>query len=274
MLRTPIWATTWTVLRAVAAALIAVAVIVQADVTIGGAIGSGRDVGTTIANFFSFFTILSNVLSVIVLAWAVAWFWWRGRADAAPGSRTRSASEALPTRHVLPAAEPRALAIALASVTTYMLVTGIVYNTLLRGIQLPQGTTVPWSNEVLHVVGPLFLLADLLLGPRRRCLGWGAIGAVLGFPFAWVIYTMLRGPLATNPATGAPYWYPYPFLDPHSATTGGYLGVVVYVVAIAVGIAVVAALVIAVGRFRGKTRPDARTPASASTSASAESPRG
>lgn len=32
------------------------------------------------------------------------------------------------------------------------------------------GTTVPWSNEVLHVVGPLFLLIDLLLAVRRRAL--------------------------------------------------------------------------------------------------------
>ena len=240
MLRTPTWANTWTVLRAVAAALITAAIIAQADATIGGAISGGRDVGTTIANFFSFFTILSNVLSVIVLAWAVAWFWSRGRAKTSP--------------------EPRALGIALASVTTYMVITGIVYNTLLRGIPLPQGSTVPWSNEVLHVVGPLFLLADLFLGPRRRCLGWGAIGAVLGFPLVWVIYTMVRGPLVTNPGTGAPYWYPYPFLDPHSATTGGYLGVVAYIVGIAVGIAVVAGIVIAVGRSRGKPHTDARTP--------------
>lgn len=240
MLRTPAWANTWTVLRAVAAALITAAIIAQADATIGGAISGGRDVGTTIANFFSFFTILSNVLSVIVLAWAVVWFWSRARVDAS--------------------AEPRVLGIALASVTTYMVITGIVYNTLLRGIPLPQGSTVPWSNEVLHVVGPLFLLADLFLGPRRRCLGWGAIGAVLGFPLVWVIYTMVRGPLVTNPGTGAPYWYPYPFLDPHSATTGGYLGVVAYIVGIAVGIAVVAGIVIAVGRSRGKPHTDARTP--------------
>ena len=240
MLRTPAWANTWTVLRAIAAALITAAIVAQADVTIGGAISGGRDVGTTIANFFSFFTILSNVLSVIVLAWAIVWFWSRGRVKISP--------------------EPRALGIALASVTTYMVITGIVYNTLLRGIPLPQGSTVPWSNEVLHVVAPLFLLADLFLGPRRRCLGWGAIGAVLGFPLAWVIYTMVRGPLVTNPGTGAPYWYPYPFLDPHSATTGGYLGVVAYIVGIAVGIAVVAAIVVAVGRSRGKPHRDARTP--------------
>ena len=36
--------------------------------------------------------------------------------------------------------------------TTYMIVTGLVYNILLRGIELPQGSEpIPWSNETLHV---------------------------------------------------------------------------------------------------------------------------
>jgi hypothetical protein len=239
MLRRRGWADTWSALRAAMAVLGAAAIIAQAVTSIGGAISNGRDVGTTVANFFSFFTILSNVLAVIVLVSLVAWYWLRGRRGASP--------------------EPRGIAIALASVTTYMIITGVVYNTLLRGIPLPQGTTVPWSNEVLHVVAPLFLLVDLFLAPRRRCLGWGAIAAVLVFPLVWVVYTMLRGPLVINPLTGDAYWYPYPFLDPNSATTGGYLGVTAYIVGIAIGIAVVAAGVIAVGRYRGHAT-DARTP--------------
>ena len=64
------------------------------------------------------------------------------------------------------AQEPRGIAIALACVTTYMIVTGIVYNTLLRGVELPQGVTVWWSNEILHVVAPLLLLADLFFAPE------------------------------------------------------------------------------------------------------------
>lgn len=239
MLRTPAWSWTWTAARAAIAVLIAAAIIAQAVATVSGALSGGRDVGTTIANFFSFFTILSNVLTVVVMLWTAVWFVRRGSGSAS--------------------SEPRALGIALACVTTYMVITGIVYNTLLRGIQLPQGTTVPWSNEVLHVVGPLFLLVDLFVAPRRRCLGWGAILAVLGFPLAWVVYTMVRGPLVTNPTTGAAYWYPYPFLDPHTSTTGGYGGVIAYIVGIAAGIALVAALVVWVGRMRGHVSPAPRT---------------
>lgn len=234
MTQTLRWARIWTVLRVAAAVAIAVAVIAQAERTIGGAIEGGRDVVTTTANFFSFFTILSNVLSVVVLVWAAVWFWRRGKDAADP--------------------EPPPLAVALAAVTSYMIVTGIVYNTLLRGIPLPQGTTVPWSNEILHVVGPVFFLADLFLGPRRRALSWRALFAILAFPIVWVVYTLVRGPLVTNPVTGDPWWYPYPFLDPASFDNG-YAGVAVYVVGIAAAITAAAAVVVWVGRRRGTASP-------------------
>jgi len=67
----------------------------------------------------------------------------------------------------------------LACVTTYMLVTGVVYNTLLRGIELPQGTTVPGSNEVLHVIGPVFLLLDLIFGSSPTRLQWRSVLGIL-----------------------------------------------------------------------------------------------
>lgn len=234
MIRTPVWAQTWTVLRAAAAVLIAAAVIAQAVRTIGGMAAVGGDVFTTVVNFFSFFTILSNVLSAVVLAWAAVWFWTKGKDADGP--------------------EPRTLAVLLACATTYMVVTGIVYNTLLRGIPLPQGTTVPWSNEILHVVGPLFLLADLLLGPRRRALPWRAVWEILVLPIAWVVYTLIRGPLTTSPSTGQPFWYPYPFLDPNNFDNG-YGTVAVYVVGVAVVIALAAWVVVWIGRRRGVEPP-------------------
>ncbi len=216
----------WAIARLTVALLIAAAIAAQAAQTIGGAAEAGRDVATTVANFFSFFTVLSNVGAVIVLSWGAVHH----------------------LRHPRRTEEPYPLALALAAVTTYMLVTGVVYNLLLRGIELPQGTTVPWSNEVLHLIGPLFLLADLLLAPRRRRLPWHAIGALLVFPLLWVVYTMVRGGLITNPVTGAPFWYPYPFLDPNGP--GGYPSVLVYAIGIALGIAAAATLVVFVGRRR------------------------
>lgn len=218
----------WTILRAVVVVLIGAAVIAQAIASIGDAAESGRDVATTAVNFFSFFTVLSNVATVVVMAWAVVWFLTR-----------RDAST-----------EPRALAVSIAAVSSYMIVTGIVYNVLLRNIVLPQGgEPIPWSNEILHVVGPVFLLADVFLAPHRRLLRWRAIGEIVIFPIVWVLYTLIRGPLTTSPITGDSWWYPYPFLNPN--LEGGYGSVVAYVAGISVAIAAVAAFVVWMTRRRG-----------------------
>ncbi|MFJ4159481.1 Pr6Pr family membrane protein [Microbacterium testaceum] len=230
------WASGWNAARIAVAALILVAVGTQLSSSVAEALARGRDVATVIANFLSFFTILSNVSSAIMIAWLGVRFFSRGR-----------------RREV----DPPALATALALVSTYMIVTGVVYNMLLRGIPL-QPETVPWTNKIMHVWGPLFLLLDVLLGPTRRRLPWSAAFAAAIFPIVWIVYTLLRAPLITNPTTGVPYWYPYPFLDPN---TGGWGSVAVYIVVIAVAIVALAVGVVAIGRARGIRMPIDPTPA-------------
>ncbi|MFE7845485.1 Pr6Pr family membrane protein [Microbacterium sp. NPDC057407] len=225
------WARTWSVMRLAMAALLVVAIVAQLAASVSTSLQLGRDVPTTIANFFSFFTILSNTLAAIVLAWAGIWYFARGR-------------RAL--------VEPPALAMALACVTTYMIITGIVYNTLLRSIVLPQGSQpIPWSNELLHLIGPLFLAVDLFVGPLRRALPWRAVWGIIAFPILWVVYTMIRGPLVVNPANGDPFWYPYPFLNPN---LGGWTSVVLYVIGISIAFVVVASIVVWWGRRVGAER--------------------
>ena len=229
MTRTRSWATVWMVLRLAMAMVIAAAIVAQLAKSTATASELGRDVGTTISNFFGFFTILSNTAAAIVLAWIALWYLTRGRREAR--------------------LEPTGLAVALACVSTYMIITGIVYNTLLRSIELPQGSApIPWSNEVLHLIGPIFLLADVFLGPLRRGLPWRSLWAVVAFPIAWVVYTMIRGPLVVNPVSGDPFWYPYPFLNPNNP--GGWVSVALYVVGIAVAIVAVGAFVVWWGRRR------------------------
>ncbi len=226
MVRSAGWATGWNLARTAMAALIAAAVIAQFSSSVEGARENGRDVVTVVTNFFSFFTILSNVSAFVVLAIVgVRFFARRRRLDA----------------------DPPALATVLAWVSTYMVVTGVVYNLLLRGLPL-QPETVPWSNEILHVWGPLFLLLDLLLGPGRRRLPWTAALGTAIFPIAWIAYTLVRAPLITNPTTGEASWYPYPFLNP---ANGGWGGVAAYIVVIAVFIVGVAFGAVALGRARG-----------------------
>lgn len=219
-------------MRLAMAALIVAAIVTQLVKSVSTTIELGRDVATVVANFFSFFTILSNAAAAVVLASAAVWYFTRGRRAAV---------------------ETPLLARALASVTTYMIITGLVYNLLLRLIELPLGSRpVPWSNEVLHLIAPLFLLADLFVGPLRRALPWRAIWSVIAFPIIWVIYTLVRGPLVVNPGTGDPFWYPYPFLNPNGP--GGWPSVILYVLGIAAAVLVVAALVIGWGRRVGRER--------------------
>lgn len=149
----------------VAVALLGAAALVTALVTSSG----------TAANFFSFFTVESNIFAVVVLL---------------GGGLTDLRSERW--------------AFFRGAVTLYMVITGIVYAALLSNVdvQLP----APWTNSVLHQIVPIALLLDwLFLSPwtrasRARAMGW------LVFPLAYFAYSLIRGPFA--------HWYPYPFLDP------------------------------------------------------------
>ncbi len=238
-LRSAAWSRVWAAVRILTAVLGIAAVIAQLVRSVSNAEAAtteyGHQIGTVVANFLSFFTIQSNVAAAATLLIGAILFWT---------SRTRTD------------VEPRWFAVLLACVTTYMVITGVVYNLLLRGVPLPQGATVPWSNEVLHVVVPIILLLDLFLAPRRRALAWSTVGIIVIFPIAWVIYTLVRGPSVISPATGDPYWYPYPFLNPNNPALQppGYAGVAVYVAGIAVAIIVVGVLVVWVGRWRGSSR--------------------
>jgi hypothetical protein len=178
-----------------------------------------------LVNFFSFFTILSNVGAIFVML---------------------IGAYLLVTRK---GADPAWFTLFRASVATYMIVTGIVYNLLLRGIELPQGQTLEWSNEILHVAVPIAMLLDWLFTPGRSAIEWNQLWKILVFPLVWVAYTMIRGPFTPSEQLGTSYWYPYPFLNPFESHNG-YFSVAFYIILIAACIGLVAAGVIWVSRRR------------------------
>lgn len=202
---------------------IVAALAAQLQRTIQNELDGGSHVAFVIQNFFSFFTVESNVLSAVALfvgiftlssakSDSVAWTVFRGAA------------------------------------TTYMATTGIVYNLLLRGIELPQGATVGWSNEILHVVAPVIMVLDWLIAPGRRPLHAKALWAIVIFPILWAGYSLVRGAMVVDPRTGEP-WFPYPFLNPHTSANG-YLSVAFYIVLIAALIGTVGAAVLWFSRIR------------------------
>lgn len=181
----------------------------------------GSSTATVVVNYFSYFTIESNLFAAAALVCAGLWALTR---------RTE---------------EPLWVAVLMAAATTFMAITGLVYNLLLRGL-VP--AAYPWANEVLHLIGPLFLVVDLFVAPPRRRLQWRAVGAIIAFPIVWAAYTLIRGEHVVSPRTGDPWWYPYPFLNHH--LQGGYTVVVAYVIGIAAAFTLVAWGVVAAGRRR------------------------
>ena len=173
------------------------------------------DLGFFTVNFFSFFTILSNVAAAAALA-SGAWFSARG------------------------AGAPEWFWGVFGAVTTYMATTGVVYNALLRGISLDQEATLGWSNEVLHLIGPILVVALWCVAPGRPALPWRHLALAAAVHLVWGAYTLLRGALVG--------WYPYPFMNP--AQPGGYAAVALYMVAIAACIIGADAAIVRVSRGR------------------------
>ena len=129
------------------------------------------------------------------------------------------------------------------AVVPLAMVTGIVYNLTLRGLPSEVYLGMPWENEALHVVVPLFLTLDWfvlrLFDRGRPALPWSALLVALIFPVVWVSFTFLRGYLVDG-------WFPYPFLQP--AAGPGVIGA--YVGGIAVFVVIITAFGILVSRFR------------------------
>ena len=153
-------------------------------------------------NFFSYFTIQSNIIAAVVLFYMV----------------------------LRPANESVAFARIRGAATLYMATTGIVYALLLSGNPAAVAITLPWVNAVLHQLMPVYMVADWIASPPRHRLGFRESLLFLIYPIVWLVYTLPRGAI-----TG---WYPYPFLNP--AKAGGALGVTAYVVAITFGIVLIA----------------------------------
>lgn len=218
------------VIRLVTAAGIIAAIVAQFVRSIERTTEAGGDLGALGINFFSFFTIDSNVLAAVAALVGVVVL-LRGSGATEPSWFTT---------------------LRLAAVT-YMTVTLVVYNLLLRGIELPQGQTVPWSNEILHVVAPLLVIVDWLFAPGRNRLEFRRMWTVVVFPVVWTAYTLIRGPFAIQQETLQTPWYPYPFLNP-DISPNGYLSVAFYVLLITGIFLATAAGAIAISR-RWKSAP-------------------
>jgi hypothetical protein len=134
-----------------------------------------RPTSEIIVNFFSFFTILCNLLITVVFTWFA----------------------------LRPPGPPAAVQAAAAS---YIAVVAIGYTLLLRSIWEPEG--LQKILDVMHhdIMPLLYIVFWIAFCRRLRILVWRDAWLWLLGPLVYLIYSMVRGH-----RTG---WYPYHFLDP------------------------------------------------------------
>jgi hypothetical protein len=195
--------------RLVAGGFTALCVAVQYGLLVHGE-GGANAVALSI-EFFSFFTILTNIIAALAL--------------------------------LLPVLAPRSAAAAFllqptvrTAIAGYMIMVGVVYYLLLLGVSGRQGWSL-FFEHLLHVATPPLFVLDWLAFVDKRTVDWRVGLRALGYPLAYVGYTLVRGA-----ATG---WYPYPFLD---VADLGYARVALNIGALVGAYILLVAVMAAIGR--------------------------
>jgi hypothetical protein len=133
----------------------------------------------TIIRFFSFFTILVNILVAFCFTFLAF-------------KSTSGWGSFLSKQQVLTA------------VAVYIFIVGLVYNIMLRSLWKPEGLQ-RFVDESLHTIIPIFFILYWLLFVPKKNLQWKNVFPWLIFPFLYLVYTLIRGAFVG--------FYPYPFVD-------------------------------------------------------------
>ena len=137
------------------------------------------DVLPTIIQFFSYFTILTNLLVALYATVLVI----------DPGSNLK--------KWFSKASVATAIAV-------YITIVGIVYNVVLRFLWDPQGLQ-KIVDEALHTIIPIMCIIYWVLWISKKELKWKATFPWLLYPLVYFVYILIRGALSSL--------YPYPFMD-------------------------------------------------------------
>lgn len=139
-------------------------------------------------NFFSFFTIESNLFAVFILILS-AFALTQGK-------------------------QSKLIAMLRGANTLNMILVGIVFTLLLSGLRDIEFMAVHWDNIVLHYIMPIVVTLDWFIDIPKLRIAFKQTSPWIIFPIAYVVYSLIRGYFIG--------WYPYPFLNPNNH---GYIGV-------------------------------------------------
>jgi hypothetical protein len=139
----------------------------------------GKTMSDSLVHFFSYFTILTNLMIAV----------------------TSSAALLLPhSRFGGFCAKPATI----TAIALYIIVVGLVYNLILRPIYHPQG----WgrvADEIVHSVNPSLYVIYWLSFAAKGSVKWKNAINWLIYPLLYLVYTFLHGVVSS--------YYPYPFMD-------------------------------------------------------------
>jgi hypothetical protein len=132
----------------------------------------------SIARYFSYFTILTNLLvalycSILLLTPKLKWGLFFSKSNTS------------------------------AVVAVYIFIVGLVYNVILRSLWSPAGLQ-KIVDELLHSLIPLLYLLYWLLWADKGGLKWKNAFTWLIYPWVYLLYILIRGSLSG--------FYPYPFI--------------------------------------------------------------
>ncbi|RYE16627.1 MAG: hypothetical protein EOP51_25450 [Sphingobacteriales bacterium] len=155
------------------------ALVLQFVISTQGYMADGRSLAGALIEILSFFTIQTNLLiaialSAILLVPRSRWGRFFGQTSV------------------------------LTAIAVYILIVGLVYAVVLKGIWQLQGL-FKLADVLLHEVSPvIFLLYWLFFVPKEK-LRWSLLFPWAIFPLLYLVYSLLRGAV-----TGG---YPYPFIN-------------------------------------------------------------
>jgi hypothetical protein len=137
------------------------------------------DIPETIIRFFSFFTILTNILVALYFTSRISI------------SKNTSLSRLTNSGN-------------LTALTAFILVVGLIYQFILRGTWQPTGLQ-RIIDELLHSAIPLFVFLYWLKFANKTDLIFKNIKIWLWYPIGYFLYVIIRGHFSN--------FYPYPFVN-------------------------------------------------------------
>ncbi|WP_295809930.1 Pr6Pr family membrane protein [uncultured Nitratireductor sp.] len=154
------------------------ALVTQFGLTVPASMATGRSLAGSIVFYFSFFTILTNILVVLVHMAAL-----------------------------FGAPRPFAQSWIRGGVAVAITVVALIYWLLLSAIWQPQGLFLV-CDIALHYAAPAIYLAWWLSSGTDGSLNWRHIPLWLAYPLLYAAFVFLRAPISGE--------VPYPFLDPEA----------------------------------------------------------